>query len=167
MADAKKADDEDDEKKGACQLSTNMIKLVTLITLLVSDFDILMTLVCLYAYLQAGGVFTMGMGVIGFFVLIYIAACVYAGMESTKFIIRFKDKIRMQEINGISLDDLDDALAGRRIFWMGCEKMRLNLCPSSAIFRSLLTLTCPRAFARARAGPSSRRGKSARALSTL
>ena len=115
---------DEDEPKGRCQLSNNMIKLVTLITLLVSDFDIVMTLVAMYTYQQAGGVFIYGMGVIGFFFLMYIAACVYAGMESTKFLIRFKDKVRMKEINGISSEDLADALEGKRIFWMGCAAAR-------------------------------------------
>ena len=32
---------------------------------------------------------------------------------------RFKDKVRLNEINGISMEDLVDALDGRRIFWMG------------------------------------------------
>lgn len=123
MADAKKKEEDDDLEGGAegrCQLSTNMIKLISLLTLLISDFDIVMTLVSMYTYFLAGGEFLFFCGVIGFFFLIYVAACVYAAMESGKFLTRFKDKVKMKEINGISAEDLDEALVGKRIFWMGC-----------------------------------------------
>ena len=39
----KKKDGEDEDGSGKCVVSPNMMKLITLITLLVSDFDIIFT----------------------------------------------------------------------------------------------------------------------------
>ena len=44
-----------------------------------------------------------------------------AARESTKFIERFTEKVRLNEINGISLEDLSEALESKRIFWMGSQ----------------------------------------------
>lgn len=54
-----------------------------------------------------------------FFFLVYCGGCYIAAKEGTKFMERFKDKVRLNEVKGISMEDLDDALGGRRIFWMG------------------------------------------------
>ena len=105
--------------KPRCAVSPNMMKLVTLATLLVSDFDIVFTFVTMFAFFQAGGMYMAGIAIIGFFFLLYCAACVYAALESTKFVQRFQDKVKLNEINGITLEDLDDALTGKRIFWRG------------------------------------------------
>jgi hypothetical protein len=59
--------------------------------------------------------------VIGCFFLVYVGGAIIAAKESGKFLERFKDKVRLNEISGISMEDLEDALGGRRIFWMGPE----------------------------------------------
>ena len=110
--------------KPRCAVSPNTMKLVTLATLLVSDFDIVFTFVTMFAFFQAGGMYMAGIAIIGFFFLLYCAACVYAALESTKFVQRFQDKVKLNEINGITLEDLDDALAGKRIFWRGYIRLR-------------------------------------------
>lgn len=69
--------------------------------------------------MPAGGIFFLFIGVIGFFFCVYIGGCVIAAKEAGKFMARFKQKVRLNEINGISMEDLTDALEGRRIFWMG------------------------------------------------
>ena len=58
-------------------------------------------------------------GMVGFTMLIYCVGCFIAVREASKFLDRFKEKVKLNEINGISLDDLNDALSGKRIFWMG------------------------------------------------
>jgi len=118
---SKKKDGEEDDGDGKCVVSPNMMKLVTLITLLVSDFDIVFTLFSIISYAQANGVFYLFIAVLMFFTLVYIGGCFIAARESEKFLDRFKDKVRLNEINGISMEDLEDALNGRRIFWMGVE----------------------------------------------
>lgn len=72
---------------------------------------------------------------------VYVGGAIIAAKESGKFLERFKDKVcwprlpcarlavtiihcpswqvRLNEISGISMEDLEDALGGRRIFWMG------------------------------------------------
>ena len=113
--------DEADQTDGArCVLSPSTMKLVTLVTLLVSDFNVVFTWVAMYMFFLRGSIYTYFAGVIGFFFLMYAAGCGYAISEASKFIIRFKDKVKVNEIAGISLEDLEDALAGKRIFWMGC-----------------------------------------------
>jgi len=111
----------EEEKGGKCVIDPKYMKLVTLITLLVSDFDVVLTLCSIVSYMQAGGVFLLFIGVIGFFFLVYIGGCYIAAKEAYRFMDMFKDKVRLNEINGISMEDLDDALSGRRIFWMGPE----------------------------------------------
>jgi len=106
---------------GKCVLTPNMMKLVTLMTLLVSDFDVVLTLASIVSYIYAEGVFILFIIIIGFFFCIYVGGCIIAARESGKFMDRFKDKVRLNEINGISMEDLTDALDGRRIFWMGPE----------------------------------------------
>merc|ERR1719446_1238317 len=110
---------EGEEGDGKCVLSPNMMKLVTLITLLVSDFDVVLTLASIVSYIYAEGVFILFIIVIGFFFGVYVGGCIIAARESGKFMDRFKQKVRLNEINGISMEDLTDALDGRRIFWTG------------------------------------------------
>ena len=117
----KKKDDApvDEETGGKLTISPNMMKLVTLITLLVSDFDMLFTISSLISYYSAGGIFLLFVGIIGLFFLVYIGGCIMAASESTKFVERFTEKVRLNEINGISLEDLTEALETKRIFWTG------------------------------------------------
>jgi len=115
-----KKEGEEDEG-GKCVISPNMMKLVTLITLLVSDFDMIFTIFSLLSYANAGGIFFLFIGVICFFFCVYIGGCTIAAKEANKFLERFKDKVRLNEINGISMEDLEDALNARRIFWTGPE----------------------------------------------
>ena len=114
-----KDDPDEDEDDGKCTISPETMKLVTLFALLVSDFDIVFTLVAMYIYVITGGLYIYFACVIIFFFLGYCAACIYAALESKKFVQRFQDKVKVNEISGISLEDLDDAMNGRRIFWMG------------------------------------------------
>mmetsp|Transcript_11793 Transcript_11793/g.30278 ORF Transcript_11793/g.30278 Transcript_11793/m.30278 type:complete len:699 (+) Transcript_11793:122-2218(+) len=120
----KKRKDDDDapvdkETGGKLTVSPNIMKLITLITLLVSDFDMLFTITSLVSYYTAGGIFLLFVAIIGVFFLVYIGGCCFAARESTKFIERFTEKVKLNEINGISLEDLSEALDGKRIFWTG------------------------------------------------
>jgi hypothetical protein len=123
MADAKddKKKKDEEEKGGKCVISPEYMKLVTLVTLLISDFDVVFTIVGMYSYVNASGVFVLFDVLLLLFGLVYIGGCIVAAKESDKFMDRFKDKVRLNEINGISMEDLEDALSGRRIFWMGPE----------------------------------------------
>jgi hypothetical protein len=116
-----KKKDGEAEGDGKCVISPNTMKLVTLITLLCSDFDVVLSLASIVSYTMAGGIFYLFIIVIAFFFVIYMGGCKVAARESSLFLERFKDKVRLNEISGVSMEDLDDALAGRRIFWMGPE----------------------------------------------
>ena len=63
----------------------------------------------------------MFVGVIGFAMIIFCIGTYVAAREASMFIERFRGKVRLHEINGISMEDLTDALDSRRIFWMGPE----------------------------------------------
>ena len=90
------ADSEPDGPSGRCILSPNMMKLVTLVTLLVSDFDIVFTLFCIILFVMSGNQLALLFaGTLGFFFLIYTAFCCYAASEASKFIDRFKAKVRV------------------------------------------------------------------------
>ena len=102
-----------------CVISPNMMKFATLTTLLVSDFDIVFTIFACISFMQSGGLFTMFTIVLVFFFFVYVAFCIVAARESYKFVERFMSKVRLNEINGISLEDIEDALEGKRVFWMG------------------------------------------------
>ena len=54
-----KEGEEEGEQK--CVISNNTMKLVTLITLLVSDFDIVFTLFSCVSYMAAGGVYYLSL----------------------------------------------------------------------------------------------------------
>lgn len=112
-------EEEEDKGNGKCVISPEYMKLLTLIVLMVSDFDIILTAVSCISYLAKGGVFIFLVGFIMFTFCVYLAGCYVAASESGKFLDRFKEKVRLNEISGISMEDLDDALEGRRIFWMG------------------------------------------------
>jgi hypothetical protein len=71
------------------------------------------------SYAMAGGIFFIFIAVIGVFTLVYIGGCFIAAKEAHMFLERFKDKVRLNEISGISMEDLTDALGGHRIFWAG------------------------------------------------
>ena len=114
-AEAKK---EEESKKGIV-LDEKTMKVVTLLVLLVSDFDFLLTIVSVTSYFFAAGIFYLFLGLIGAFFMIYIGGCVIAARESGKFIDRFKEKVDGNEIQGISTEDLNAALEGARIFWKG------------------------------------------------
>jgi hypothetical protein len=138
MADATgDAPAEKPEATPRCKVSPEMMKLVTLITLLASDFDMVMTLITLFSFFQYGGMYVMAGGLLCVFFLMYVAGCTYAAMESTKFVIRFTDKVKLNEINGISLEDLNDALNGKRIFWMGCANV-----PARAVLGGFFARSC-------------------------
>ena len=61
----------------------------------------------------------MFVGVIGFAMIIFCIGTYVAAREASMFIERFRGKVRLHEINGISMEDLEDGLKGKRIFWMG------------------------------------------------
>jgi hypothetical protein len=109
---------EEESKKGIV-LDEKTMKVVTLLVLLVSDFDFLLTIVSVTSYFFAAGIFYLFLGLIGAFFMIYIGGCVIAARESGKFIERFKEKVDGNEIQGISTEDLNAALEGARIFWKG------------------------------------------------
>ena len=109
---------EEESKKGIV-LDEKTMKVVTLLVLLVSDFDFLLTIVSVTSYFFAAGIFYLFLGLIGAFFMIYIGGCVIAARESGKFIDRFKEKVDGNEIQGISTEDLNAALEGARIFWKG------------------------------------------------
>ena len=92
----------------------------------------LFTLISLYTYVAAGGIFIIFVAVIGIFFGVYIGGCIIAAKESTKFLYRFREKVRLNEINGISVEDLEDALGAKRIFWMGNDfEVSGPCCPIS------------------------------------
>ena len=109
---------EEESKKGIV-LDEKTMKVVTLLVLLVSDFDFLLTIVSVTSYFFAAGIFYLFLGLIGAFFMIYIGGCIIAARESGKFIDRFKEKVDGNEIQGISTEDLNAALEGARIFWKG------------------------------------------------
>ncbi len=129
----------EEEQEGKLTVSPNMMKLITLIVLLVSDFDMLFTICSLVSYLTAGGIFLLFVAIIGWFFVIYIGGCIMAARESTKFIERFTEKVRLNEINGISLEDLTEALESKRIFWMGTNFEATKKRKASAQALRLLT----------------------------
>ena len=129
----------DEEEGGKLTVSPNMMKLITLVVLLVSDFDMLFTITSLVSYITAGGIFLLFVGIIGWFFIIYICGCIFAARESTKFIERFTEKVQLNEINGISLEDLTEALASKRIFWMGPQFDATKKRKASAQALKLLT----------------------------
>lgn len=51
------------------------------------------TVFSIVSYTQAGGIFYLFNGTIGFFFLIYIGGCFVAARESGKFLERFIDKV--------------------------------------------------------------------------
>ena len=57
------------EGDGKCVISPNTMKLVTLITLLCSDFDVVLSLASIVSYTMAGGIFYLFIIVIAFFFL--------------------------------------------------------------------------------------------------
>ena len=79
------------------------MKIVTLLVLLVSDFDFLLTIISCMSYVFAAGIFYVFLALIGCFFMIYIGGCVIAARESTKFLERFKEKVESNEIAGISM----------------------------------------------------------------
>ena len=89
-------DEEVEEDDGKCAISPNTMKLVTLIALLVSDFDIVFTWVSMYVYFVTGGLYVFFAAVVGFFQLCYVGACAYAAMEAKKFVQRFQDKVKLK-----------------------------------------------------------------------
>ena len=88
---------EEESKKGIV-LDEKTMKVVTLLVLLVSDFDFLLTIVSVTSYFFAAGIFYLFLGLIGAFFMIYIGGCVIAARESGKFIDRFKEKVDGNEI---------------------------------------------------------------------
>ena len=66
-----------------------------------------------------GGIFYLIIAVIAFFFFVYIGGAIVAARESLKFVERFKEKVKANEISGISEEDVLDGLAGRRFFWRG------------------------------------------------
>ena len=101
---AKKPTDDDAADKPArgerCTVSPNMMKLVTLVTLLIADFDIVFTAFSILTFvLVGGGLCLLFAGVIGFFFILYFVFCIIAARESSKFLERFKSKVKLNEVN--------------------------------------------------------------------
>ena len=98
----------------------NVMKLITLFTLLISDADVLFTITSIYSY----ATYTAPDGtaqpllimiiLVGMFTFIYIGGCIIAARESYLFVDRFREKVRLNEIAGLDLEEMDLFFSGKR-----------------------------------------------------
>ena len=98
------------KKGGHYQVPTNLMKLITLLVLLVSDADILFTFTSFMSYLENEMYISLGM--VGLFSLLYLGGCIIAARESGLFVYRFREKVRLNEIAGLDLEDMDNFFKG-------------------------------------------------------
>ena len=136
------AEEEKKKKKGKYVIPSNMMKLITLATLLISDADVLFTCTSIYAYLinvvevPCAGVVPTGNGssatavdeictepaplvimviLVGLFTMVYIGGCLIAAKESGLFVFRFREKVRLNEIAGLDLEEMDLFFSGKPV----------------------------------------------------
>ena len=85
-----KGEGEGDESTGGrscrCVVSPNMMKLITLSLLLLSDLEVTLSIFASISYASAGGVFWMMIATVGFFFAIYVGGCTIAAREANKFL---------------------------------------------------------------------------------
>ena len=111
-----KADEQEKKKKaakGGIQVPPNLMKLITLLTLLISDADIIFTGLSFVAYWL--NEFYVPIGIVGGFTFVYIGGCVLAAREAGLFVFRFREKVRLNEIAGLTLEDMDQFFKGNAI----------------------------------------------------
>jgi hypothetical protein len=104
------------KKKGGYTVSPNMMKLITLMTLLISDADVLFTITSVYAYVtNPGGPLIIMTVSVGLFTLVYIGGCIIAARESGLFVMRFREQVRLNEIAGLDLEEMDLFFKGKPV----------------------------------------------------
>ena len=109
------------KKKGGYVVPANVMKLITLFTLLISDADVLFTITSIYSY----ATYTAPDGtaqpllimiiLVGMFTFIYIGGCIIAARESYLFVDRFREKVRLNEIAGLDLEEMDLFFSGKAV----------------------------------------------------
>ena len=70
------------------------MKLITIATLLIADFDVIFTCLSIFAYHQAGGIFYFFNATLLMFLIVYIGGCYFAAKEANHFLERFKEKVQ-------------------------------------------------------------------------
>ena len=88
-------------------------QLITLLVLLVSDADILFTFTSFMSYYQKKSYVSIGM--VGLFAILYLGGCIIAAREARLFVYRFREKVRLNEIAGLDLEDMDMFFSGQPI----------------------------------------------------
>ena len=117
------------KKKGGYTVPPNVMKLITLVTLLVSDADVLFTFTSFYAYLtntkadptpedpdnKSPDPLYIMVIVVSLFTFVYIGGCVVAARESRLFVFRFREKVRLNEIAGLDVEEMDLFFSGKPV----------------------------------------------------
>lgn len=117
------------KKKGSYTVPPNVMKLITLVTLLVSDADVLFTFTSFYAYLtntkadptpedpdnKSPDPLYIMVIVVSLFTFVYIGGCVVAARESRLFVFRFREKVRLNEIAGLDVEEMDSFFSGKPV----------------------------------------------------
>ena len=114
------------KKKGGYVVPANLMKLITLVTLLISDADVLFTVTSMYSYatntkvnaetgeIEADPLIIMII-LVGMFTFIYVGGSIIAARESYLFVDRFREKVRLNEIAGLDLEEMDLFFKGKPV----------------------------------------------------
>lgn len=115
------------DKEGSYAIPPNMMKLVTLVTLLVSDADVLFTFTSFYSYMtntkpdpdNPGKTLPDPLNimviVVSLFTFVYVGGCIIAARESQLFVFRFREKVRLNEIAGLDVEEMDLFFSGKPV----------------------------------------------------
>ena len=165
------------KKSGSFVVPPNVMKLITLLTLLVSDADILFTIFSLVQYVQnevpdptpdnpdnmKPEPLIISTAIVGLFSLLYLGGCIIAAREAKLFVYRFREKVRLNEIAGLDLEDMDHFFNGLPV----ALPVQRSLQEQEKEFRDKAQGDGERTSRAERAGHASRTGKLEREKSGL